>query len=179
MSELVDIFEGAYVLCICEGGSEMAIMNMLIDEKYLIFKREDLIREKVHPRMKTKEIEQKFLNKSYAKPLVILRIIDSSKEKFPLGKAYIDRYVVKECLTKPEIEILVILDADILNEFNKVKSKIKPSSFCKAKLKHKDIKDKDFMTNYFDISRLLKVLKEYKRVNKNDHLTIYDLLNKR
>lgn len=176
MPELGDVFEDTYVLCVCEGGAETAIMNMLIDEKCLIFEREDLVQEKVHPRMKVKEIERKFLNKRYSKPVVILRVIDSKNERFPLGKAYVDRYVVKACLTKPEIEILVILDSDMLNEFNKVKSKTKPSSFCKTKLKYKDIKGKDFMIKYFDLDRLLSAMKVYKRVNKNDHLTLYDLL---
>jgi hypothetical protein len=45
-------------------------------------------------------------------------------------------------------------------------------------MKYKDIKDKDFMTKYFDLDRLLVALKEYKRVNKNDYLTLYDLLRK-
>jgi hypothetical protein len=175
MPGLVDVFNGVYVLCLCEGGSEEGVMNILLDENKLLFDREMLINGKVHRRMTARNVESKFLNRSYKKPVIIVRIIDSKTEQFNLGKAYKDRFYRADCLTKPEIEILVIHDADMFKEFIKVKSNTKPSEFCKIKLKHGNIKEKDFMRNYFDVDRLLVALCTYKRKSKNDHLTIYDL----
>ncbi len=176
MSELTSIIEDAYVLCLCEGGAEMAIMNMLLDEERLIFERKDLVSENIYPRMSARDVEKKFLNRKYERPVVVLRIIDSKRENFKLGKAYFERFKVETCLTKPEIEILIILDADMLEEFYKVKSTIKPSIFCKTRLNHKDVKSKDFMRDYFDIERLLLALKKYKEVSKKDHYTLFELL---
>lgn len=176
MSELVDCLRNVYILCLCEGGAEMAVMNMLLDNNKLIFKRENLIRGCVHPRMDTTNIERKFLKKSYDKTVVILRILDSKNEKFKLNKPYKEMFEVKKCLTKPEIEILVIHDCCKLKEYIKVKSTIKPSLFCKTHLKLKDIKSKEFVNRYFDIDKLLVALKSYKEKSSNDHYSIYDLV---
>ena len=32
-----------YIACICEGGAETAIMNMLLDQNKLIFSRDELL----------------------------------------------------------------------------------------------------------------------------------------
>ena len=32
-----------YIACICEGGAEAAIMNMLLDQNKLIFSRDELL----------------------------------------------------------------------------------------------------------------------------------------
>lgn len=122
-------------------------------------------------------MEKRFLNQSFNKPVRILRIIDSKNERFQLGKAYKDRFEVHTCLTKPEIEILVIIDTDKLKEFIKVKSDTKPSTFCKTALGHHNVKEKHFMAEYFsDKQRLLDALKGYKKSHAKDHLTLYDLL---
>ncbi len=176
MPELADVLKGVYILCLCEGKAEIAIMNMLLEKNLLVFSRKDLIKEKVHQRKNVDEIQKKFLNVSYEKPLVILMIIDSKNEKFILDKAYKDRFDIKKCLTKPEVEILVILDAGKYKEFEKVKSTIKPSIFCKTQLKHKYIKNENFINEYFDIDRLLNALRVYKQNSKKDHYTICDLL---
>ena len=36
-----------YKACICEGSAEKAIMNILLDNDLLIFKREELLEEEV------------------------------------------------------------------------------------------------------------------------------------
>lgn len=36
-----------YIACICEGGAERAILDLLLDNHKLIFEREDLIEEEV------------------------------------------------------------------------------------------------------------------------------------
>ena len=41
----VNILEDSLVACICEGGAETVIMNMLLDNDLLIFNRQQLIDE--------------------------------------------------------------------------------------------------------------------------------------
>ena len=36
-----------YLACICEGGAEHAILDLLLDNHSLVFEREDLIEEEV------------------------------------------------------------------------------------------------------------------------------------
>lgn len=46
MSELACNFEGVSILCLCEGGAETAIMDILLDADCLLFNRSDLLKEK-------------------------------------------------------------------------------------------------------------------------------------
>lgn len=38
---------GRYKACICEGSTEQAIMDILLDEHLLIFERDDMLDEQV------------------------------------------------------------------------------------------------------------------------------------
>lgn len=40
---MIDIDDGDYVACICEGHSEITIMNLLLGDDSLCFKREKLL----------------------------------------------------------------------------------------------------------------------------------------
>ena len=42
------------IACICEGGAETAIMNILLDNDLLIFRREQLLEDSVLPRTSVK-----------------------------------------------------------------------------------------------------------------------------
>ena len=59
------------------------------------------------------------------------------------------------------------------------KTKLKPSDFCKQKLKMHKVKNYNFVFDYFsDTDCLLNVLKEYKNLKNHpkDELTLFDLL---
>jgi hypothetical protein len=66
-----------YILCICEGLSELVTINMLLDNDMLVFKRDQLISGEPVKRESVTSIQDKYLNYSFEKPLYILRIIDS------------------------------------------------------------------------------------------------------
>lgn len=51
----VNISSSSLIACICEGGAETAIMDILLDNDLLIFKREQLLEESVLPRTSVKE----------------------------------------------------------------------------------------------------------------------------
>lgn len=38
---------GKYIACICEGGAERAIFDLLLEKNKLIFKKENLIEEEI------------------------------------------------------------------------------------------------------------------------------------
>ena len=77
-----------YIACICEGGAERAILDLLLDNHQLKFEREDLIEEEVLRCRSAKEFENKYLRKSYEEKITIYRVLDSRSEKFNLSKAY-------------------------------------------------------------------------------------------
>ena len=51
----VDIPSSSLIACVCEGGAETAIMDILLDNDLLIFNREQMIEERVLPRTSVKE----------------------------------------------------------------------------------------------------------------------------
>lgn len=84
--------------------------------------------------------------------------------------------------TSPEFEMLFIINEKLYNDFEKVKSKMKPSEFYKSK-NNKYKKSKAFVYQYFmnlNCTDIINLLKEYnkKRVktHNKDEKTLLDLL---
>ena len=76
------------IACMCEGGAETAIMDILLDNDLLIFNREQLIDETVIPRTSVRTFEKNYLRREYDNKVLVLRVIDSRNEQFNLSKAY-------------------------------------------------------------------------------------------
>lgn len=173
---------GKYIACICEGGAERAIIDLLLDNHKLIFEREELIEEEVLRCRSGKEFEKRYLKKGFTEKITIYRILDSRSEKFNLSKAYEPKVDVKNVVTAPEIEKLIICNEGKIKEYERESRKnpnLKPSTYCKSFLKYPDVKGYDFVTGYFsDMGVLLNALNEYRRVSKikANEMTIWDLL---
>lgn len=166
-----------YIACICEGSAEQAIMELLLDDNKLIFTSEQLLEEEIIRNRSAKEFEQRYLRKSFNDKITVLRMLDSRKENFNLSKAYKDKVAVIDVITAPEIEMLIIFNEDKYEDFKK--SKMKPSEFCKIKLKFKSVKNYTFVKDYFsDTNKLFKSIHEYRRVSniKKGEYTLFDLL---
>ncbi len=166
-----------YIACICEGSAEQAIMELLLDDNKLIFTSEQLLEEEIIRNRSVKEFEQRYLRKGFNDKITVLRILDSRKENFNLSKAYKDKVAVIDVITAPEIEMLIIFNEDKYEDFKK--SKMKPSEFCKIKLKFKSVKNYTFVKDYFsDTNKLFKSIHEYRRVSniKKGEYTLFDLL---
>lgn len=97
-----------YLACICEGGAERAIIDLLLDNHMLIFERKNLIDEEVLKCRKGKEFEEKYLRKGFSEKVIVYRILDSYSENFKLSKAYKHKVDVINIITSPEIEMLII-----------------------------------------------------------------------
>lgn len=174
----LDILKTSLIACICEGGAETVIMDILLDNGLLIFNREQLINERILPRTSVKDFERCYLRRAYDQRIVILRIIDSRREEFNLNKAYRCQVDVINVITAPEIEMLIIAGLNQYGAFCRSKTN-KPSEYCKSILKMKNVKSPSFIKEYFgDTNFLLKSIKEYHRVHKqsNNEIALFDLL---
>lgn len=165
------------LICLCEGNAEYDILTLLLEHEKLIFTREMLHSNKLFKRMTASKVSENFLQYAYKEKPLILNFADSKSESFKLKKPYNDMADVIKVCTSPEVEILIIIDKNDISEFNKCKSNIKPSIFCKQNYKMKNIKTKGFMTDYFcDISKLVKAIEKYNSKISNNEYCIYDLL---
>lgn len=167
-----------YIACICEGGAETAIMNMLLDQNKLIFSRDELLEGEILKTIKGKDFETRYLKKDFAGKIKVYRVLDSRRENFKISKAYQHKVEIVNVITAPEIEMLIICNEGKYLDFEKRKN-MSPSEYCKSILKMKNVKSVSFVKEYFsDISVLEKSLYEYKRISKvrKDEKTIYDLL---
>ena len=72
---------GRYVACICEGGAERAILDLLLDHRKLIFSREDLLEEQVLRCRNAGEFEKRYLSKGFEGKITVYRILDSRRER--------------------------------------------------------------------------------------------------
>lgn len=173
---------GNYIACICEGGAESAIIDLLLDSHKLIFEREDLLEEKVLRCRSGKEFQERYLRKGFTEKITIYRILDSRRENFNIGKAYKPKIEIKNIITAPEIEMLIIYKENKYKEYRNEKRKnpdLKPSTYCKSVLKYENVKCYDFVLEYFsDIDVLIDTLHKYRKISKlpKNEMCILDLL---
>lgn len=109
---------GKYKACICEGNAERAILDILLDNHKLIFKREELLEEEILKCRSGKEFEKRYLRKGFLEKITIYRILDSHTERFNLSKAYEHKVDVKNVVTAPEIEKLIICNEGKINKLD-------------------------------------------------------------
>ncbi len=168
------------VACICEGGAETAIIEMLVDDGRLIFSRENMLDESAIRCRSGKDFEQRYLRKSFESKITILRILDSHSEKFRLSPAYEHKVDVIKVVTSPEIEMLYIIAEGKYDDYQKKYSSMSPYNYCKQVLKLEGkIKSQSYVRGYFsDIDFLISTIREYKRIVslKKGEVYLADLL---
>ena len=150
-----------YKACICEGSAEEAVIDILIENDLLIFKREELLEERVIRCRNAKRFEERYLRKGFDEKI----------------KAYEKKIDVTNIITAPEIEMLIIHAEGAYNQFKR--SGKKPSEFCKSSLRMHDVKSYDFVKKYFsDPKTLVKAIREYRRTANihNGEYSLSDLL---
>lgn len=151
-----------YKACICEGSAEAAIIDILLDNDLLIFTRSEILEGEVIRGRSARSFETRFLRKEFEDKISVIRILDSRREEFRIGKAYEDKIDVINVVTAPEIEMLIIHNEGAYNKFKR--SGKKPSEFCKTDLRMHNAKAYDFVKDYFsDPQTLVNAIKEYRR----------------
>lgn len=166
-----------YKACICEGGAERAIMDILLDNDLLIFSRKDLIEERVLRCRSAKEFQDQCLRKTFDGEISVIRVLDRRNENFKLSDEYKGKVDVVNIVTAPEIEMLIIHSEGKYEEYKR--SGKLPGDFCKQNLpKLKYRKKYDDVVNYFDSSdKLVKAIKMYHQKQKDKkEWSLLDLL---
>lgn len=166
-----------YIACICEGAAENAIIDLLLDNHLLIFERENLLDEAVIRCRDGQTFESRYLRKGFNDKVSVIRILDSRRENFRLGKAYQGKVDVINVITAPEIEMLIILNENRYDAFKK--SGKKPSDYCKEDLRMKSVKSYQFVSEYFSNTDILvSAIKKYTEISKvrKGEFTLLDIL---
>ena len=71
-----------YVACICVGGAEKTIIELLLDSNSLIFSYDDLLEGEILRCRKARDFETQYLRKYFNEKVTVLRILDSRRERF-------------------------------------------------------------------------------------------------
>lgn len=174
------MYEGL-VACICEGGAERTIIEILLNNNLLQFTSDQLLDGEILGKRdrSAKNFEKNHLRKEFDEKITVIRILDSIGEKFELSKLYANKIKVVNYITAPEIEMLIIISENKYKEYQKVKSKMRPSDFCKNILGINEVKSPRFIKTYFkNADVLINALKQYKstRVMQSDEHCLADLL---
>lgn len=169
----------------CEGANEEKLLELLLDSNKLKITRDDLIgRRPYHIRGLDNPYIKSELRR-YNKEVLIYRIGDkqNDKIKIPLDlKDIIHKKNIFKYCTKPELEILLIINENKYKEF--IKSKKSPKSFAKENIRlNKKYYDNStsFYADYYGgqrIKLLVSNLKEYRKLKKHnsDELFLSELL---
>lgn len=174
------------ILIMCEGSNELEIMKILIKNHCLKYSIDDLLNlTPYHARQIEKSSAVKTALNIYPGKVKILRIGDALNESFKIPRDYKEQIIgIEKYCTKPELEMLLIIAEELTQEFEKVKSSMKPKTFAKQNIKngkkHYD-NSSEFYADYFgsNVELLIKSIKEYKRIkgkHSKDEGYLADLL---
>ncbi|WPH54706.1 N-6 DNA methylase [Lacticaseibacillus paracasei] len=158
-----------WIALIVEGSAELALLTLLLDNHLLKFERTDLLEHDLLRTRSASQFQKLHLNQAMDKQVHVYRILDSRKEKFKLSPAYQKRVSkVEELYTRPEIEVLYILNEGKYAHFKR--SKLKPSEYVRHELTTMpkgSIKSRKYVTQYWQtqLDDLVKVIREYARVS--------------
>lgn len=178
------------ILLMCEGQNEEVILNLLLDYDAFRFTRDDLIGRRPYPIRQLNNPTIKSELKHYGDRVIVYRVGDKQNDKLTIprdlrGIVSIDD-IYKYC-TKPELEMLLILNEGLEKKYEKVKSLQSPKEFAKEYIKYNSIKydqSSAFFEIYYggtNVRKLISNIKKYKTYKKQhtkDELYLADLLKK-
>ena len=176
------------VLFSCEGTAESVLIERLVEADKLIVPSTNIVHDMdgnaCTNLRSAKDIQREFLGIDYPRGLLIARIVDSNPGRFLLEKPYrLSDIKVYDFITRPEIEVLVLVREKALDCFNGRSSserQLNASDWCKQKLGLTKIKTRAFLEGYWnDADELVRCIREAngkRGSNKNDQLGLTDLL---
>lgn len=122
------------IACIYEGGAEEAVLDLLMENECLYFSKDDLLSGDFIRRVSGKVFASRFLGYSIKENSIdMIRVQDSRRADLGLPSTY--RCEIRsevKCLTRPEIEMLVIIAEDCHDDFQK--RRMKPSHRSTARM---------------------------------------------
>ena len=176
------------ILLLCEGLNEEVLLNLLLDAKAFRFTRDDLIGRRPYPIRQLNNPTIKSELQHYGLPVRVYRVGDKQKDQLTipkeLKKIISINEIYKYC-TKPELEILLILNEGLEKEYEKVKSFQSPKTFAKKNIKYNGKRydqSSEFLKKYYGEDNAKKLIqnikkyKKYKRQHDKDELYLADIL---
>ncbi len=161
-------------LILTEGKCELTLLNILIEQGLFKIAVHDMLDEQVfHKRQLDEYIYTLVRSLPKEEKITIIRIGDTLTDALVINEKYEAWFEkeVKVC-TKPELEILIILNEGLFKEFNK--KGLKPSVFLRMQ-KIGYSKKNEYIYRYFSQSNLKELLLEYKRIKihlKDEHYLV-------
>ena len=170
------------IFLMCEGQNEEALLNCLLDANACSFTRDDLIgRKPYHIRQLNNPTIKSELG-HYGLPFKIYRVGDKQNDilKIPKELKHLisNKEIYKYC-TKPELEMLMILNEGLEKDYEKVKKFQSPKIYAKKNIKYKGKKydqSSEFLKDYYggcDINKLIDNIKKYKTYKKHNKNEFY------
>ena len=155
------------IILACEGKTEVSLINSLIEKGTLCF-HNDIIDEGPCVLRQLDKIKPLISILPLAEPIFVFRIGDTLKDEislkgFEMRKEYI--HSIKIC-TKPEIEMLVIIQEGLLLEYNKSEFYGNPKQFLKSK--KFDFDPNEYFRRHNMRSSIIKYRKN-KKHNKDEY----------
>lgn len=168
------------VACICEGNSEKNILSLLLEQNKLIFTKEQLLDDQIFQGKyrNPKNFCDQYLTMDYEESKIVILVILDKIESYAINAPYSHKVRDKHLIvTSPESEMLMIHSAGLYDEYQKEKSKKKPSEFLaeKWKMSSSKIKSKQFIETFYSENSLVDAIKEHSEKAKKDKK--YSLLN--
>ena len=161
------------LLIMCEGPNEKEIIDILLEHGKLIFTADDLLGLVPYHARQIKNSGQ------------VKAALNIYPEEVTIPAEYKHKIVGEEkYCTKPELEILLIISEGLYDQYEKVKSKMKPKDFAKQNIKlgkKRYNNSTQFYRDYYgnNVDSLVSAIIEYRRkkgTHKKDELYLADLL---
>ena len=150
--------EGRHAIVSCEGTVEQSVIEKLLGADALVFPEDNIV--DVTRLRKAADIEESYLSFDYDWPVCVVRVHDSRKERFRLGRLYADRFPVASVLTHPEMEVLTIIREGEWQRWHK--GHLKPSEYCAQVLGMRGVKSAEFVNGYWDAESIKSAAEEYR-----------------
>ncbi|MBE6105977.1 hypothetical protein [Anaerovibrio lipolyticus] len=176
----------SYVFITCEGKNEEAVFYYIEENRHFVIKDRncystDYIR--THTTKSRKALLNTIFEYDFDGPVCILDIKDRFNESWKLSKT--EQKLIEEknisiisVVTYPEIEILLVLKNEVFfREWQKKKSDVKPSEFCKEHYGCDMKNGKDFLLQFSSFEEFKNICEKYKKQSSNkDVLTLFDIM---
>ena len=150
------------ILLACEGQSEVYLLKNLIRRGYLRFDYPLLLEEPTKMRQLT-EIAPIINALPIDERIVIYRVGDTLKDELDLSRFKMrEKHIeIHKICTKPELEILVIINENLYDKYLKCSKKMKPKTFINRYIKDYEPK------LYFESHDMLNAISKYRKIKRH------------
>lgn len=163
-----------YILIMTEGSDEKAFLDLLLDRGLLKYSKAELLMEEIfHSRQIDTNIMAYIQLLPNGNAVEIYRVGDKLSDELKVPSRILPEKISAkyDICTLPEFEILYIINDGYYEEYLKIKSTQKPSSFYKSKNKDYS-KRASFVNTYFSVmsnEKIIELINEYIRKHGKTH----------